>query len=101
MATDVDIKLDEKIQQVIAEPKKYKVIFLNDDSTPMEFVIEILIKIFKHTQETARDITLEIHNNGSGVAGVYSFEIAEARAVEATTLSRSQGFPLQVKIEED
>lgn len=101
MATDVDIKLDEKIQQVIAEPKKYKVIFLNDDSTPMEFVIEILIKIFKHTQETARDITLEIHNNGSGVAGVYSFEIAEARAVEATTLSRSQGFPLQVKIEEE
>lgn len=101
MATDVDIKLDEKIQQVIAEPKKYKVVFLNDDSTPMEFVIEILIKIFKHTQETARDITLEIHNNGSGVAGVYSFEIAEARAVEATTLSRSQGFPLQVKIEEE
>ena len=74
---------------------------LNDDLTPIDFVIELLITIFKHSQETAKNITMEIHNNGSGVAGIYTFEIAEIRAVEATTLARSNGFPLQIKMEEE
>jgi ATP-dependent Clp protease adaptor protein ClpS len=101
MTVDTDVKIDEKIKQKINEPKRWKVILLNDDSTPIDFVIEILINIFKHTQETAKEITMEIHNNGSGIAGVYSFEIAEIRAVETTTLARSNGFPLQVKMEEE
>jgi ATP-dependent Clp protease adaptor protein ClpS len=101
MAVDSDVKIDEKIKQKIVEPKRWKVIFLNDDLTPMEFVIELLVTIFKHSQETAKEITMEIHNNGSGIAGVYSFEIAEIKAVEATTLARSNGFPLQIKMEEE
>ncbi len=101
MTVDTDVKIDEKIKQKINEPKRWKVILLNDDSTPIDFVIEILINIFKHTQETAKEITMEIHNNGSGIAGVYSFEIAEIRAVETTTLARSNVFPLQVKMEEE
>lgn len=101
MAVDSDVKIDEKIKQKVVEPKRWKVIFLNDDLTPMEFVIELLITIFKHSQETAKEITMEIHNNGSGIAGVYSFEIAEIKAVEATTLARSNGFPLQIKMEEE
>ena len=100
MAT-TEIQIDEKIKQKIQEPKRWKVVLLNDDTTPMDFVVGILTEIFKHTQETAKEITLEIHNNGSGIAGIYSFEIAEAKAVEATQLARSNGFPLQIKMEEE
>lgn len=96
-----DIQISEKIKQKIQEPKRWKVVLLNDDTTPMDFVVGILTEIFKHTQETAKDITLEIHNTGSGIAGVYSFEIAEVKAVEATQLARSNGFPLQIKMEEE
>jgi ATP-dependent Clp protease adaptor protein ClpS len=100
MAT-TEIQIDEKIKQKVQEPKRWKVVLLNDDTTPMDFVVGILTEIFRHTQETAKEITLEIHNNGSGIAGIYSFEIAEAKAVEATQLARSSGFPLQIKMEEE
>lgn len=96
-----DVQIDEKIKQKISEPKRWKVLLLNDNLTPMDFVISLLTEIFKHTQERAKEITLEVHNEGSGIAGIYSFEIAEAKAVEATNLARSNGFPLQVKMEEE
>ena len=101
MSTMADIKIDEKIKKQIAEPSKYKVIFLNDNATPIEWVIEVLRTIFKHTQGTAEKITLSIHNEGSGVAGVYTYEIAEQKVIEATTLTRNQGFPLQIKMEKE
>tara|TARA_B110000305_G_scaffold238853_1_gene305216 strand:- start:2589 stop:2900 length:312 start_codon:yes stop_codon:yes gene_type:complete len=101
MSVDLDIKLDEKIKRVVKHPSKYKVIFLNDSATPMEWVVELLITIFKHSQQSAEEITMTIHTEGSGVVGIYSFEIAECRAHEATTLSRNHGFPLQIKIEEN
>jgi ATP-dependent Clp protease adaptor protein ClpS len=96
-----DIQLDEKIKITASEPKRWKVILLNDDSTPMEFVIAVLVEIFKHTQDSARDIMLQVHETGSGVAGIYSFEIAESKAVEATTQARTNGHPLQIKLEEE
>jgi ATP-dependent Clp protease adaptor protein ClpS len=96
-----DIQLDEKIKVKISEPNRWKVIFLNDDSTPMEFVISLLVEIFKHTPETAHAIMLQVHETGSGIAGVYSFEIAEAKAVEATNQARSNGYSLQIKLEEE
>jgi ATP-dependent Clp protease adaptor protein ClpS len=96
-----DVQIEEKIKQKIIEPKRCKFVFLNDESTPIDFVIGLLTETFKHSQETAKKITLEIHNEGSGIAGVYSFEIAEAKAVEATQLARSNGFPLQIKMEEE
>jgi ATP-dependent Clp protease adaptor protein ClpS len=99
--TTTDIQLDEKIKLTVSEPKRWKVIVLNDDSTPMEFVIGVLIEIFKHTTDTAREIMLQVHEEGSGVAGLYSFEIAEAKAVEATNLSRTNNHPLQLKLEEE
>ena len=101
MSVETEIVLDEIVDLEVKEPKRYKVVFLNDDSTPMEFVIDILIKIFKHTDETARDITMQIHNEGSGVVGIYTYEIAEQKAVETTTLSRNHGFALQIKVEEE
>ena len=96
-----DIQLEEKIKVTISEPKRWKVIFLNDDATPMEFVVAILIEIFKHTTESAHAIMLQVHETGSGIAGVYSFEIAEAKAVEATQQARGNGHPLQIKLEEE
>jgi len=96
-----DVVIDEKVKVVISEPKRWKVILLNDDSTPMEFVIGLLVEIFKHSVDAAQDIMLQVHETGSGVAGVYSFEIAEVKAVEATNLARTNGFPLQIKLEEE
>ena len=96
---DVDVKIDEKIRDLIKEPSRYHVIFFNDNQTPMEWVVDLLITIFKHTQSSAENLTMEIHTNGSAVVGTYSYEIAEQKTIEATQLSRENGFPLQVKLE--
>lgn len=98
---DLSVALDKKVKQRIQEPKQWKVIMVNDDHTPMDFVVGLLTEIFRHTPTTAQAVMLQIHNEGSGVAGVYTFEIAEAKSVEATTIARTNGFPLQVKIEEE
>ena len=96
-----EVKIDEKITVTIKPPGMWKVLFLNDDHTPMEFVIELLTTIFKHNSASAKDITLEIHNTGSAVVGVYSHEIAEQRGIDATQSARLNGHPLQVTIEEE
>lgn len=101
MSTATDIVLDEKIKKQSKEPPKYKVIFLNDDATPMEWVIEVLTKIFKHSQDSAQQITLTIHTEGAGIVGVYSYEIAEQKMQETITESRNRGFPLNVKLEQE
>ena len=94
-----DIKIDETIRINIEEPKKYKVIVLNDNNTPMEWVIDVLTTIFNHSRETAEKITLQIHNEGSAVVGIYTYEIAEQKTVEAVNSSRQNGFPLQVSLD--
>jgi ATP-dependent Clp protease adaptor protein ClpS len=99
MSTEIETKQKTKIE--VHPPSLWKVIILNDNHTPMEFVIELLTDIFKHNQKSAQDITLEIHNTGSAVVGVYSFEIAEQKGLEATQLSRTNGFPLQIQVEKE
>jgi ATP-dependent Clp protease adaptor protein ClpS len=94
-----DVVIDEKVQQIVLEPQPVKVIMLNDDITPVDFVVELLIKIFKHSHESAKEITLKIHNEGSSVVGSYSFEVAEQKTKEAIEESRSRGYPLQVRME--
>jgi ATP-dependent Clp protease adaptor protein ClpS len=101
MTISTDIQIDEKVKVIVTEPKNWKVILLNDDVTPMVFVTSILVEIFKHTESSAEEVMLEVHETGSGVAGIYSFEIAEAKAVEATNLARQNGFPLQLKLDEE
>lgn len=96
-----DIQIDEVVKKKAEEPLRYKVVLLNDDQTPVEWVIRVLTDIFKHTNDTAEKITLTIHNEGSGVAGIYTYEIAEQKVIEATTESRNHGFPLQIKLEEE
>ena len=99
LETEIDVK--EKIKEVVQDPGKYKVIFANDNETPMDFVVELLVDIFRHSAETAQEVTMSIHENGSAVVGVYVFEIAEQKAVECTKVSREQGYPLQVAIEKE
>lgn len=103
MSTDIleDVKIDEKIKSIVSEPSKYKVVMINDDSTPMEWVVEVLKVIFNHSQETAEKITLQIHSEGSAVIGIYTYEIAEQKTVETVTASREKGFPLQVRLEKE
>lgn len=101
MSTLADIQIDEKIRQITQEPAKYKVIFINDDVTPIEWVIEVLVNTFKHSQSSAEALTLQIHSEGSAVVGVYSYEIAEQKSVETTVASRDKGFPLQIRLEKE
>lgn len=81
------------------EPKKFKVVVCNDDVTTMEFVIVLLVDIFNHTSNQAINLTMDIHEKGSAVAGVYTHEIAEQKAFEAIELARLNDFPLVVKVE--
>jgi ATP-dependent Clp protease adaptor protein ClpS len=96
-----DVKTEERVVVSLQPPKMWKVIFLNDEHTPMELVIELLTGIFRHTESRAKEITFEIHNSGSGIAGVYTYEIAEQRSIEATTAARDNGSPLRIQVEEE
>ena len=100
MTTNTDVIIDEKIKKVVKEPSKYNVIALNDDATPMEWVIGVLKEIFKHSSADAEALTMKVHNEGSAVVGTYKYEIAEQKSIEAVNASRNHGFPLQLKIEE-
>jgi ATP-dependent Clp protease adaptor protein ClpS len=93
--------VEEKVVVSLQPPKLWKVIFLNDDQTPMELVIDLLTGIFKHNESKAKDITLEIHETGSAVAGVYAFEIAEQKGIEATGVARQHGSPLRITVEQE
>lgn len=99
MSTEAHV--EEKVVVALQPPKMWKVIFLNDDQTPMELVIELLTKIFRHNESSARDITLEIHETGSGIAGVYTYEIAEQKGIEATNVARANGSPLRIQVEQE
>lgn len=101
IATDIDIKIDEKIKKQTVEPKKFNVIMFNDELTPMNWVVEILKQIYKHSEKSAEHITMTIHTEGKAVVGTYFFEIAEQKATETITASRNHGFPLQVKVEQE
>lgn len=83
----------------LKEPGKFKVIICNDDVTTMEFVVAMLMTIFRYNEKSAMDLTYTIHKKGSAVAGIYPFEIAEQKAIDATNMARLNGFPLITKLE--
>ena len=74
-------------------------VILNDDYTPMDFVIKLLIEVFNKTIEQAQEVTLEIHNNGKAIAGSYNQEIGEQKVSEVTLISRHNGHPLKALLE--
>lgn len=84
----------------LQEPKNYAVVIYNNDSTPMELVVEILCNIFNHSTKLAYDLTMKIHTDGLATAGIYTYEIAEQKAIESIKISRSEGYPLIVKLQE-
>ena len=83
----------------VTYPNRYNVVFINDDFTPMDFVVQLLIEVFNKTLEEAKDITLQIHEKGKGIAGSYNFELAEQKKAEALAISRNNGHPLTILVE--
>jgi len=83
----------------LSEPPMFKIIYLNDNQTPMEFVVETLIGSFNYTEQTAEKITIDIHEAGSAVVAVLPYEIAEQKGIEVTVQARSNNYPLQIKLE--
>jgi ATP-dependent Clp protease adaptor protein ClpS len=94
-----DTRTRIKPLEAIKEPPMYRVVYINDNQTTMEFVVDSLIEFFDYTLETATQITVDIHEEGSAVVAVLPFEIAEQKGVEVTVLARSQSYPLQIKLE--
>ena len=77
-------------------PRKYKVIYHNDDYTPMEFVTWSLMEFFNRTEVDAQSLTLQVHKEGSAIAGIYDFQIAEQKMSEVLTAAKENEFPLRV-----
>jgi ATP-dependent Clp protease adaptor protein ClpS len=96
-ATGVVIKARPKTKK----PSMYKVLMLNDDYTPMEFVVHVLERFFNKTREEATRIMLHVHRRGVGVCGVYTYEVAETKVTQVMDLARQNQHPLQCTIEKD
>jgi ATP-dependent Clp protease adaptor protein ClpS len=95
---DAELQINEEIE--LREPKMYRVIIHNDNFTTMEFVVEILIKIFRKPAKEAAQIMLDVHRRGSGVCGVYSLDIARTKVSQVHALARQNDFPLRCSYEE-
>ncbi|TNE56877.1 MAG: ATP-dependent Clp protease adapter ClpS [Alphaproteobacteria bacterium] len=83
------------------KPSLYRVLLLNDDYTPMEFVVWILQRFFNKNQDDALQIMLHVHQNGVGVCGVYSYEVAESKVTEVLDAARQNQHPLQCTMEKE
>ena len=94
-----DSAVKERVQTRKQEPKRFKVILLNDDYTTMEFVVWLLMTVFHHDQPNAHRIMMHVHTKGMGVAGVYTREVAETKVSKTLQLARSHEFPLECTME--
>jgi ATP-dependent Clp protease adaptor protein ClpS len=92
-------KTSAKNKTDLQYPDRFNVILVNDDFTPMEFVIHLLVEIFNKSINQAQDIMLTVHNEGRGIAGTYNYEIAEQKTQESVLVSRHHGHPLQILME--
>ncbi len=80
-------------------PDRFKIIMWNDDFTPMDFVVQLLVELFDRPLNEAKAIMVDIHEEGKGIAGEYNFEIAEQKVHEGSTISRHNGYPLKITME--
>ena len=101
MSHDADTDSDNKIKPNLAlqEPPLFRVIYMNDEVTTIEFVVDSLCEFFSYNPDTASLITTDIHSNGSAIVAVLPYEIAEQKGIEVTLDARSKGYPLQIKVE--
>ncbi|HDQ41405.1 MAG TPA: ATP-dependent Clp protease adapter ClpS [Desulfonatronum sp.] len=88
------------IENQLDRPRRFKVLLHNDDYTTMEFVVHVLMTVFGKTQNEASQVMLKVHNEGVGICGVYTAEIAEAKVALVHHLARKNGFPLKCTMEE-
>lgn len=100
MSTHIKISHSKHTQFKIKEPPMYNVIMHNDDVTTMDFVVYVLVKIFRKSEQDAETIMLKIHNEGSAIVGTYSQDIAQSKANYTMNLAKANNFPLQLTIEE-
>lgn len=96
-----DTRTRIKPSEAVKEPPMFRVVYLNDNATSMEFVIESLTEYFNYTPETAEQITVDIHETGSACVAVLPYEIAEQKGIEVTVSARAQNYPLQIRLEPD
>jgi len=96
-STQSNIKERSNIK--LQEPRKYNVILHNDDFTTMEFVVKILVTIFRKTEEEANVLMMMVHKEGQAVAGTYSLDVAQTKVAVATSKAREEGFPLRLSIQ--
>ena len=99
MSNEIEIELNDELD--LQEPKKYKVFLLNDDFSTMDFVIDILVKVFRKSVDEASVIMINIHNNGKEICGTYSYEIAGTKVAQVKAMAREKGFPLKATMEEE
>ena len=99
MATNIEHSVEDDIE--LKEPKKYKVLILNDDYSTMDFVVDVLIKIFRKNLDEASAIMLHVHKKGKAVCGVYSYEIASTKVAQVKANARKAQFPLKAILEEE
>jgi ATP-dependent Clp protease adaptor protein ClpS len=96
-----DTRTRIKPLEALKEPPMFRVVYLNDNTTSMEFVVESLTEYFNYTPETAEQITIDIHEEGSACVAVLPYEIAEQKGIEVTISARAQNYPLQIRLEPD
>ena len=94
-----NIKLETNPKTKI--PALYRVLMMNDDYTPMEFVIEVLEKFFQKNREEATEVMLHVHQRGVGVCGIYAYDLAETKAMQVMNYARKYEHPLQVQLEKE
>ena len=97
--TEIENEYEEELE--LEEPKLYKVLLLNDDYTSMDFVIMVLMEIFHKDAKSANAVMYKIHEEGSGLCGVYDYEIAETKITQVHTLAKEHEFPLRATLEEE
>ena len=94
-----EVKNKVKPDITVKEPPMYKVIYVNDEQTTMEFVVESLVEHFSYTTQLAVEKTNQVHVEGAATVAVLPYEIAEQKGIEVTLDARTAGYPLQIKIE--
>ena len=100
MATSGQTGISEKVRSKVKEPPKYAVLLLNDNYTTFDFVVKVLVSVFRKNVPEAIQITNDIHRKGKGVCGAFSREIAETKVEQVEHMSRKEGFPLKCVMEQ-
>lgn len=90
----------EEAFQELKEPSMYKVLIINDDFTPMDFVVDVLVKFFKMTLDRATEVMMQVHTRGKGVCGIYSHEIAETKTNQVNSYAKKHKHPLLCVLEQ-